>query len=419
MPRKRNSDADAPVDDGKVSLLIKQLLQDVERTGQSRYSFNLADHCEGDTSLFGKAGSSLRTKISRRWSKIKERRLLGYISLLEENGVTPGRSTLQELKDFRANQNMARNKSARKNNNADDNLSTSSPMGDDDDLQTKQTSRGSSSRSSARGSRLQGDPAGHAEGGNDDLDVPDVVQWNGGAGFGSPSTSHHRFGFTSLLINQVSQTSTPGAFVPLSAQAQQHGTRQQPWIVEVNVQYPERNNGFRIEFVDQLVHGPHIRSGFHIRKKISAPDIDNWSAYVPEGHWPAKYNNRLVMVQGPSMDWCDRAANENEADNNKCKTTINALRATSNEIEEDPDRHWQFWILVFPANIVLNNQIFSDDDSFLPSFVDVAFMKHSNSDNPFGRDLRETTNCWNIAIKNGRRHGTRQRKQDLKKVFKE
>jgi transcription elongation factor Elf1 len=80
-------------------LPIKRLLTDVEESGESRLTVRLKAICDGEISVYGAPGSSLRRRIQRKFGKIKKKSLTSYFNCLIENGVKPGPVTLLEQKN--------------------------------------------------------------------------------------------------------------------------------------------------------------------------------------------------------------------------------------------------------------------------------------------------------------------------------
>ena len=187
----------------------------------------------------------------------------------------------------------------------------------------------------------------------------------------------------------------------------------------VNMDRSEANREFDIQFVRQMTRGVFERNGFHIRLSVAPPDYTQFEATIPrDGLFPAEYQNRLVHIKGPSLShWVKNT--ERYHKNLSCIQTKNAHNATEIEIQDDPSRELQYWLLVFPQHIVLDNQIFSvnDAEGVLPLVHNPITLKGSESGNEFGKDVRGMTLFWSIAVAGGRKIGKETTKAKAKDMF--
>jgi hypothetical protein len=136
------------------------------------------------------------------------------------------------------------------------------------------------------------------------------------------------------------------------------GSKRSPHIININIQYPERNREFDIEHVRNIEHNNYIRTGFHIRRSTAFQDCGLWEAKLFNGD-PA-IQDRSILIKGPSRDFWLTKPNLYHR-NGTCKSTKYAHVASSLEIDRDTERQFTYWLLVFPEPIVLDSGIFSGD----------------------------------------------------------
>ena len=73
-------------------------------------------------------------------------------------------------------------------------------------------------------------------------------------------------------------TSIDESFMAL---ATRNGTKDTPYIVYANTEYPEKNRDFDIVFISQMEHESHEYQGFEICRAIAVPDFDLWEMTIP------------------------------------------------------------------------------------------------------------------------------------------
>ena len=138
----------------------------------------------------------------------------------------------------------------------------------------------------------------------------------------------HVFGAPSILGSDSDSA-------PLSWSSYQDGSKNNPWLVMVNVERPEANREFDIEFVQQMTRGVFERNGFHIRMSVATLDYDKWEATIPRAGFPSEFTNRLVLVNGPSNTCWERDTDRyHKCKNLTCIQTKNAPMGTQLEITD-------------------------------------------------------------------------------------
>ena len=154
----------------------------------------------------------------------------------------------------------------------------------------------------------------------------------------------------------------------LSWSSYQDGTRQHPWIVMVNIMQPESHWEFDVQFVLNIKFGKYHRNGFHIRLSCKLQDYDKYEATIPipvggSSNYAVEYQKCLVLIQGPSRSaWlvdldAYHATGKTKVSDDSDATKL-ANSATQFAIKKDAEQMDCFWILVFPPDIALDNQIF-------------------------------------------------------------
>jgi hypothetical protein len=397
---------------GLAPFLEKQLLQDIELTNTTRSNLDFLSLCNDNTLVYGKRGSETRRLFQQYFKRLKKRTPQAYNNCLFTKGVQPGPASSREFRDTLKAKKMAANKNKKKNKmdeDDEDDLSTTSSEGsitsyrkpppDSATKSTKSKSKLTSPTPSTRSSSRN--------------KVPDDILTSS-ASSPPPSTSY-QFATTSSLGNAGHSSS-----LLLSWSTRQDGSMQSPWLQFVDIERPEVNREFGIQYVLQMTQGQYERNGFHIRMTVAALDWDKWEAVIPkQGAYPAEYNNRLVLVKGPSFSYFEKNSEEYHkgSDKNNCTHTTKAHTATELEIEKDTARQWTYYLLVFPHNIVLDNSIFSDDDDILPIVPNPVISLGAN--NAFDKDIRGMVVYWCIAIAGGRKVSRVKDTTDLKLLFKE
>lgn len=146
------------------------------------------------------------------------------------------------------------------------------------------------------------------------------------------------------------------------------GTKKNPYFICVDVSLPERNNGFDIQYVESMNFDNSLHAGFHIRRCIPIQDGQFWEATMAPSALVS--GNRAILVKGPSQSywlrdpekWYDRTKES------KCQATRDKHLATHVAIGEgkhgddannEEDRFYLYWLLIFPSDITLDNTIFS------------------------------------------------------------
>jgi hypothetical protein len=170
------------------------------------------------------------------------------------------------------------------------------------------------------------------------------------------------------------------------------GSKRSPHIININIQYPERNREFDVVHFQNFEHNNYIRAGFHIRRSIAFQDRHLWTAKLFTGD-PA-IQDRSILIKGPSRDfWLTKPDLYHR--NGTCKSTKYAHMASSVAIVGDVERQFTYWLLVFPEPIVLDSGIFSGDPFEVERGVVGMQTREENI------DFRGVVVFWRVSEKYG------------------
>jgi hypothetical protein len=440
---------------GLSDYLTKTLVRDFEQSGDNRKDFDLLGFCNNNEDIYGPAASVLRRKVQKRFGKINARPINVYIEYLKNLGIEPGPTTLAEFEEHNKKKNKKPQSSSCSTSttitsamtSGDDTYYTSgdltanlAALSDDETSHTSSISSKSASckksissrsnkkpptapkMSGRRVSKKKDNPADMFASPKKSKKLADPKACAGDAAFVN-MPPQHVFGKTSRLVDAFAKTSTPEAFTPLAHipvdwLVNQDGTKENPWIVEVNLTRAEGNRDFDIEFVAGIDQDDiYTRNGFHIRKTVAAPDFHLWEATIPQ-HYLSQYSKRIILVTGPSRDYWQRSSNKYHATTKvNCPATKKAHSATEIAVEKLTARQLDHFLLCFPPEVVLENQIFSNDEETVPVYKNPMMLAISDADNVFEKDMRALILFWRIAVKGGTKVGRGVSLEESKTLF--
>jgi hypothetical protein len=148
----------------------------------------------------------------------------------------------------------------------------------------------------------------------------------------------------------------------------QIGTKDRPFIIMADSNYPERNGAFDITRIEKVEHNNYERNGHHVRLLVDLPNYTSWDAFTPN---PRDHPSLLplfgwivVMFKGPPRPYRLR---DFTRDHNKkkisCSVTESAYEKTDTAIEAAVSRQNSSYLVMFKPRTVLDNSIFSSDNS--------------------------------------------------------
>jgi hypothetical protein len=396
--------------------LLKQLLQDVEETNLPRDEVNLLTICKNDERLYGEKGSDMRRSVQFKFGYMKKWSIHKYVALLDSLGVNPSAVTQAIFRDTAP-------------------IDEEEPVPESSDYYEEEDFTSSGIDQQDEGADIA-DVAARFAGvtmaaDSEDNDEDDNLTMGSAAPrFRSPVQKNkpkyrHRttsktperlvrpprepsrtpdrlFRSPSVVVEavEVSMVSTCSDETMRSGD----GRKEFPYVVDVDPTHPERNHIFDIER-SNTVHNAHEHLAYHIRCAIPCPDYDLWEATIPK-MLPRKlrgYTKRAMLVKGPSQPSWLRDVKRYHAKLDKqdksCPETERRHTNTSLEIAKNPERAHSYWLLLWPAGVVLDNQILSNH----PTEVEkgIVPMEIDASENEFKKILFGMAIYWRIAEKYG------------------
>lgn len=160
--------------------------------------------------------------------------------------------------------------------------------------------------------------------------------------------------------------------------------------------------------------------GIYVRKTCPAPDGAKWTASIPK-KVPKPFRKcleqgRVMMVSGPSRDFWMSDSNLFFKRLDNCAATKKNFIATNLSIRADASRSLTHWLIVFPADVVLDNYVFSNHPNEIePVFVP---MGSDGKSNDCGVNLYGMAISWKVAEKHSsRRIQEKRANNDVKSLF--
>jgi hypothetical protein len=371
-------------EDSLDTWIEKALLEQIELSGKIRSKISLIDLCNKAEHIFGLPASKRRRLVQIRFDNLKRKSIQKWAAYLDRLEIAHGTATVRELRRLVINPlPPAEEETASPPDNvaASSEGETSSPSSDESfvEVQMESAFQKLSLKSPPKPHGYFATPPRPAR--TTSMMSPD------GVGTPPPWTN-----------SGDSTTSTSGLH---------EGSKSNPYVINVDVQHPERNREFDIDFVETMKHGDYIRKGFHIRVNAGVLDVDLWEARMYQGEG---YKNRAILVKGPSRtSWMDNL--ESYHRKGKCELTRVAHIATHNDISNNKDRQVAYWLLVFPAYMTLNNEIFSGDPDNIESGS--IGLKEKIDGVTFGTSIV----FWKIAQRFGGRRVDCKKKTKVKDLF--
>jgi hypothetical protein len=329
-----------------VPLLVeKALLQIIEKRNQSRDEVALKHICDSNKELFGRPGSDERREIQMFWKNCKSRTPGSYARHLQKLKITPSEATTRELQDQGRQPSLASAESDNedKGEEQDESFDDDAPFfADDRTLPDMIPSTPPKLFNSASGS-----PA---------LFSSQVPPQERATMMSTPSPPRQNWSSPSPLPS-LAASSSAGS----ESSSSYEGSKDNPVVIYVDTNFPERNGKFDVEFIPRIEHGGWAREGYHIRVEIGIADADMWSAYMEDNH--------TIIIRGRSrsstFDQVKAYHRKNLSPDTKA-----VHETTCKEMQGDPARQSKYWKLVFRCDEPLDNAILSGDD--------VQIMKKNN-----------------------------------------
>jgi hypothetical protein len=384
--------------------IFKNLLQHLERDGHPRKDINLLSICSNNSNIYGSPASELRRAVQKKFGRLKDKTLDQYVAILDYHSIKPGTTTERLLREAATatgghylrdeDQEDTSINAADKQDDLSIHFGGLSMMETEIGMATPPRSSLPPSSVPRTSSKLMFSPASFAS------PFMERTQAEGTAGSVKSSVLE--------LRSNVLESIAASGLHPIG-----NGTKEHPYLVVVDLEYPERNREFCIERVANISHASYTRNAFHIRLPIAVPDFDGWDATIPNEDYPL-LNQRVVEISGPSMCFWVRGTDKyhHKLD---CEATKKKHAITELQIGTKPGRQRAHWLLVFPEGITLDNQVFSHDRIN----VETGFnpMTSEASETACNKKLYGMALYWIIAEIGGNRFEVGKPKPNPKKLF--
>lgn len=184
----------------------------------------------------------------------------------------------------------------------------------------------------------------------------------------------------------------------------QDSTKANPIVVQVDPEYPERSVPFFIQRTPEMMcPDKNFHVVWNIRLKCDDGDINSWEAYIPNQAY-APLVGRCVAIKGVSVS--DDLLTYDEAINTAADPAFDdylmaACSSTFNAMKNDETRKACYYLIVFPENVTLDNNIFSHGENGQVNKQIVGTMIPEDASN-IGKDKLFPMLFWNIAEHSGK-----------------
>jgi hypothetical protein len=174
----------------------------------------------------------------------------------------------------------------------------------------------------------------------------------------------------------------------------QTGTKSRPRIVLADPANAEHNFPFDIAPIENVEHNNYGHNGFHIMLPVAMPDMHRWEGFIPsknEFPYLVPLTGRVVIFKGPSRNfWTRDASRYHHANKGKvnCQITKTQHEKTDTAIKGDPNRQTSYFVIVFHKSFVLDNHIFSGQDSILKLFKNGMKLAQDDPEYPFKKEKK-------------------------------
>lgn len=315
--------------------LVKELAQDIEKSGKTRSEFRLCALVEAKNSIYGTKGSAKRTAIQKKFQQFKEKTPANYVKFLDKINVVPGKGVERELRLEQERQPAP--------TVPPDSPSVASYSSVASDKKSTANSPAPSVASPEKSIQSLKTPSPHT--------TPAVISY---------ADSENPLPSFDLLRITMKPSETVLQQVYALETFKQDGSPDYPFIVIVNPDRPECNWGFEVQLVENIEHRNFNRSVYYIRHVTGVGQEFDWEATIPKDKYP-ELAGRVVEFRKPSQHFFHQTAERYHQEKHPCQATKNAHSSLQTSIKQEPHRAYAYWLLVFPRGTKLENYTFSDD----------------------------------------------------------
>ena len=338
----------------------KGLAQAIEESGKTREEVNLLELCDSAPFIFGKKKDLIRLQIRVLFKNWKGRSIRSWSNLLKELEVSPNEATRQLLREEEALPPSRRSKEPPVTDTPTEQLDLSSAL----------------SNLSVQSPPIREQPLRRVL-----FQTPPKT----------PPKTPPRYPKTTRMATPTPPPPLPLGGIDDIASAFLPGSELNPHIIHVT-NNPEDHREFCITQVERMLHGHLRKKGYHIRILTDYMCIKKWCATMYRGS-VADFHNRALLVKGPSRScWFDNVELYHRAD--FCKETKDSHFETRMKIASNEARQFQYWLLVFPPDVILDQS--PDGDPDLVERNEIGIMEDVN-----GIQYRNLFVFWKVYLRDG------------------
>jgi hypothetical protein len=398
--------------------LEQAFLSDIEKIGLSFEEINLTQLCDKKELIYGTPSSDTRRAIQKHFYRLRQRSLKNYQKLLKKYSIVPGPFTFHRIRDAADTPTKTSPTTADDESNKDiieeleaaeeliESASESS-ISFEEDIESRQfedlCTVGLRSPPVLHKMMTTPTRTPNRTPNRTPIRTPNRKKAPSVASYlASPVPA------PTLEVNSFTEEEEDdAAYTHLDFRCQL-GTKDQPFIVMANPDYPERNGPtFNICRLEEIEHKDYEHQGFHIRLSTDLPDYKEWEAFIPN---PQEYPSliplygRIIMFKGPSRPFWLRSFHRYHLDKKKidCEVTKKVHEKMDTAIEGDPERHHQYHLVVFKPGTSLDNSVFSSNNS-VDRNINSMKMETKDEDNDFGTKIYGMSLWWRVAEAGGTR----------------
>jgi len=136
------------------------------------------------------------------------------------------------------------------------------------------------------------------------------------------------------------------------------GTKLNPYVINMDLEFSEKNYPFDIIYVPRIEHGGWAREGIDIRMAIGVGDSECWGAWMDDSI--PELQDHCIMVRGCSRSSDYDALGSYHRDNDESDTAAVHYKQKE-DILCDPTHQVIYWRLITPKEMPLDNVILSSD----------------------------------------------------------
>ena len=396
---KKNSKANNEVGIHLSGLQTLELLRDVEKLNKSRQSLRFVSICDRYPNTYGESGSLLRRAFQTKWSYFKKLPIDQYVSRLKELKVQPSDKTYQELGESQKSateeeKKEPETKPEKKEPNGEDASDCTPP--DSDEEYTVDSAEGFGLNAitdaiipptRALSKQPTKKVVAFAEARRSTPTPTHSVPLE----TAPPSKIVDSSTRTPLIVDnkKMSVPDLTSSFLSLevtnSSSRVLEGTKENPFVIYVDLDHPERNREFEVFYVTDMVYNEHTWNSVYIHRSIlpGSSDYTTWEAQIPKPEEYTHIPGPKVLIKGVSRDFWLRNVRRYHSHPRmgpRCKAFIQEHNKTYFAVKGSKERKMAYWILVFPSKIVLDNSVLAGEEYEVPTEMIPLTINHEEED---------------------------------------